>query len=232
MTNSNATTESNQVSQLSLEDRQEDALLVAQIKEGSQVAFTTLIKKYYEGALRVAFGVLKERTAAEDAVQDALTKVFLKIESLEKPGSFRSWMYKIVFNVAIDAYRSNRSRRDVSIADEATRESLNQNVDVWVGYKQSNPSSIYERKELTETLEQTYASLSAKHREILTLREIEGMSYDEISTVLGINRGTVMSRLFHARKVMQTKLVRKFKKNSAVEYLDTLVQSNQLAAAY
>lgn len=231
MTNHNAITDSNQVSHLSLENRQEDALLVAQIKEGNQKAFTALTKKYYEGAQRVAFGVLKDRTAAEDAVQEALTKVFLKIESLEKPASFRSWMYKIVFNVAIDAYRSNRSRRDISISDEATRESLNHDVNVWVGYKQSNPANIYERKQLTETLEDSYASLSRKHREILNLREIEGLSYDEISTVLSISRGTVMSRLFHARKVMQTKLVRKFKQNSAVEYLDTLVQSNQFSVA-
>lgn len=202
-----------------------DVEAIAAIRGGSKDAFNTLAKAHFDGCLRVAFGVLKNKTDSEDAVQDAMTKAFLRLDSLERPAAFKSWLYRIVFNVSIDTYRSQRNRKDLCVAEESARENLNHDLDIWVDDHESNPASILERKQLKATLQEAYDTLSSKHRDVLTLREIEGLSYEEMSEALGVNRGTIMSRLFHARKLLQTKLVRKFKQENASAYLECVIDS-------
>jgi RNA polymerase sigma-70 factor (ECF subfamily) len=191
-------------------ERAEDARLVGLAKEGDAQAFRKLVERNQGRLYAVAFGMLRDRDDAMDVVQDAFIKAHKKLVDFEGNAAFSTWIYRIAVNLCIDKKRAEARRRSVDIDDvrqsDLSEDSVYAGLDIAPKLSATNPLKNAANKELGGEIGKAMAQLSEDHRTILLLREVEGMSYDEISQTLEIPRGTVMSRLFHARKNMQNLL--------------------------
>lgn len=186
-----------------------DKVLVQRAARGDEIAFSELVNRHYRRALRVAYGLMKDRHDAEDVVQDAFARVHLRLGDFEGSSAFYTWLYRIVVNLSIDALRKRRRERRADVEDETTRDSLGGGEQLWPRYDSSDPGAEAERAELARRLQAAFKDLPEIHQAVVLLRELEGFSYEEIAQTLDIKKGTVMSRLFHARRSMQASLVAK-----------------------
>ncbi len=188
--------------------REEDAALVEQCKAGDRKAFQTLVERYQRKVYTIAFGIVRNHDDAMDVTQDAFVKVHRYLPNFKGDSSFYTWLYRIVVNLCID-----RKRRATRAAEVDYDDALEHSSDAAAGptlastYIES-PQKALARKELREQMGVALGKLSDSHRKILVLREVEGMSYEDIAETLGVAKGTVMSRLFHARKNFQKALSR------------------------
>ncbi len=166
-----------------------DQDLIAQAKIGNKPAFGKLVSKYYELVYAVAFGILRNREEALDATQNVFLKVFHEIQRFQGDSKFKTWLYRVAANAAIDECRKKRPVEPIE--DEATFET-----------HEVSPREAASRKEIRELIEKTMDTLSPEQRAVFVMREGNYLSYDEIAETLQIDIGTVMSRLFYARKKM------------------------------
>ena len=127
------------------------------------------------------------------------------LEKFNRESSFYTWLYRITVNMCIDYIRKNSKVQRVEYDDRLSHDSgdIEGEEHILPSRLGIHPDKVYGRKELREKMLEALESLSEKHRTILILREVEGLSYEEIAEVLNISKGTVMSRLFHARRYFQ-----------------------------
>jgi RNA polymerase sigma-70 factor (ECF subfamily) len=188
-------------------DRARDQELVDKAKAGDTAAFQKLVIAHQGRLFSVAFGMLRDRDEAMDVVQDAFIKAHRKLAAFEGNAAFSTWLYRIAVNLSIDRKRADARRRKTDLDDAAAvnldNDSLYGAAEFAPRLSGSNPLRNSTDKELGKQIDVALAKLSDEHRAIVLLREVEGMSYEEISEALGIPKGTVMSRLFHARKNLQ-----------------------------
>jgi RNA polymerase sigma-70 factor (ECF subfamily) len=185
-----------------------DHELVQRVQTGDTAAFRALFDKYHRRAFAVAIGVVKNQDDALDAVQEAFVKVHKNIHKFEGSSSFYTWLYRIVMNVSIDHVRRTNRMKSLDFEERTFHEEH----DVSGGsamaphLMNSNPAQTALRRELGAAIEDALQELPEHHRAVIVLREIEGMSYEEMAETLDVPKGTIMSRLFHARKKMQAAL--------------------------
>jgi len=179
----------------------DDLTLVRRCKEGDRPAFKLLVQKYERKVYAIAFGMVKDREEARDIAQEAFLKVHRSLGTFKGDASFSTWLHRIVRNLAIDKIRAKRNESlsfdDAVGADEEVEPGF---IATRLG---TDPQRGALRRELAAKLNEALAQLPLKHREILLLREVEGMSYEDLAQTLDVPKGTVMSRLFHARSKMQ-----------------------------
>lgn len=189
------------------DDRELDAELVRKAQGGDHAAFRQLFDRYHKRVYAVAFGVLKNRHDALDCVQEGFVKVHRHLPNFQGSSSFYTWLYRIVMNLAIDQLRRRKTSKPVEFDDTFRRDSQEPGDDVIVARMlDENPRKAVIRRELLEKVQAALAELPEYHRQVILLREIEGMSYEEMAEALDVPKGTIMSRLFHARKKMQEAL--------------------------
>jgi RNA polymerase sigma-70 factor, ECF subfamily len=182
-------------------------MLVERVQGGDEAAFRELFDRYHRRAFAVAFGVVKNQQDALDIVQDAFVKVHRHIENFQGTSSFYTWLYRIVMNLAIDHVRRHKPARDVEYDDAIGREDQAAGDGALLPrVGDSNPKKNVLRKELTGAIQAALDELPDYHRAVILLREVEGLSYEEMAEVLEVPKGTIMSRLFHARRKMQASL--------------------------
>ena len=190
-----------------------DHALVQRAKEGDSAAFRTLVEANQGRLFAVAFGMLRDRDDAMDVVQDAFIKAHRKLVDFEGNAAFSTWLYRICVNLCIDRKRTQARRRSVDLEEvgpgELSEDTLYAGADITPKLSGQNPLRNASDKELGAEIQRALGALSEDHRAALVLREVEGLSYEEIADALEIPRGTVMSRLFHARRNMQ-KMLRPF----------------------
>ncbi len=165
---------------------------------------TTSIEAFYEKHHREAYtwaqSKLKHREDALDAVHDAFVKVLRATQRLENPPMTLPWLYRIVINICIDRHRKNRRSCEQPLDDATQRRARA------LGSAAFEPSVAFEAKEIGAAIEAGVEGLSDQHRAVLVMRELHGMSYEQIAQGVNCNEGTVMSRLFYARRNLQRAL--------------------------
>ena len=184
----------------------DDLTLVSKAKAGATDAFRALVVRYQRKVYALALGIVKDPDLAWDVAQDAFVRVHAHLGEFEGKSSFSTWLYRIATHVAIDAVRRERAaaKDDVDEVREADVAEAGEGIlSTRLG---NDPAENALRRELAGKIQTALETLPEKHRTILVLREVEGLSYEELSERLGIHKGTVMSRLFHARKKMQAAL--------------------------
>jgi RNA polymerase sigma-70 factor (ECF subfamily) len=195
------------------QNRARDQQLVELAKAGDAPAFRTLVEAHQSRLFAVSYGMLRDRDDAMDVVQDAFIKAHKKLAAFEGNAAFSTWLYRICVNLCIDRKRADGRRRKVDLDDVLAKnigdDSLYAESEIGGRLSGTNPLTNAGDKQLGKELGRAMDLLTDDHRAVLLLREIEGMSYEEIAATLDIPRGTVMSRLFHARKNMQ-RLLRPF----------------------
>jgi RNA polymerase sigma-70 factor (ECF subfamily) len=181
-----------------------DRALVRAAQKGDQGAFRALVERYQRRVVQLALGMTKDPDEAMDIAQETFVRVHRYLPSFKGDSSFFTWTYRIAMNLCLDAQRrrGRTERVDLEQGDEAEIEAAMDAPSAAL----AGPQRQALNRELRERMEDALASLSENHRAILLLREVEGLSYEELAKVLGIRKGTVMSRLFHARLNMQKKL--------------------------
>jgi RNA polymerase sigma-70 factor (ECF subfamily) len=182
----------------------DDRDLVEAARKGDRDAFRTLFERYQRRAYALAFGVVRHQDDALDVVQDAFIKAYKHLDKFEGNSSFFTWLYRIVMNLAIDHLRKHRRARPVELDEQHLEEGSDDTLlPKLLG---GNPGRALMDKEIRARIEQALGELSENHRAVLIMRELEGMSYEEMAQAMGCSKGTIMSRLFHARKNMQRRL--------------------------
>jgi RNA polymerase sigma-70 factor (ECF subfamily) len=189
-------------------DSTDDRELVRRVQGGEQQAFRILFERYHRRAYAVAYGVVKNKQDALDVVQDAFVKVHRYIDSFQGGSSFYTWLYRIVMNLSIDHIRRRRNAKGMEYDDAVGRDDDDVAGDgaLLPRILDGNPSKTVIRRELLERIQRALEELPEHHRAVILLREVEGLSYEEMAEVLAVPKGTIMSRLFHARKKMQALL--------------------------
>jgi RNA polymerase sigma-70 factor (ECF subfamily) len=181
----------------------DDTGLVARVAAGDREAYRALVDKYQGRAYAIAFDIVRTREDAEDVVQESFVKAYLSIAQFKGQSSFYTWFYRIVYNMAIDFKRKLSRREHDSISFDDT---TSPTVLAASGANSQTGEDILSRKEQARRIQDVLEGISEEHRTVLMLREIDGLNYDEISKVVGVTRGTVMSRLHYARKKLQKAL--------------------------
>lgn len=181
-----------------------DESLVARAQSGDRAALRQLIERHQRRVYQLALSIVKDHEEAMDVVQDTFVKVHQHLPTFKGDAAFYTWIYRITYNLSIDAIRkSGRGEKveveETTLTDEGTQ---------YEPYSTSsaNPQKAALRGELSAQLQKALSLLGENHRSILVLREVDGLSYEELAEVLKIPKGTVMSRLFHARQKMQEAL--------------------------
>ncbi|MBN2494392.1 MAG: sigma-70 family RNA polymerase sigma factor [Deltaproteobacteria bacterium] len=187
----------------------DDKQLVRRARRGDEKAFRALMEKYRRKIYAIAYGMVRDPEVAMDISQEVFIKVHRYLGSFQGSSSFYTWLYRIVVNLSIDHIRKERKHESVDYDDMILRREPDDD-ESWIvpTVLDSDPHEAYQRKEMAERIGRAFESLSEKHRAVLILREVEGQSYEEIARVLRIHKGTVMSRLHHARKNFQRALNR------------------------
>jgi RNA polymerase sigma-70 factor, ECF subfamily len=183
----------------------DDLTLVRRARSGDQRAFGLLVERYQKKVYAVALGMVKDAEEAMDVSQEAFVKVHRYLDRFKGDSSFYTWLYRITTNTCIDVLRRRgvNSSDSVEYDDTVEMDIAEANLGLLSTQLDASPSRSLLRRELGEKLEEALAQLPEKHRAILLLRELEGMSYEDLSRTLEIPKGTVMSRLFHARTKVQ-----------------------------
>ncbi len=189
------------------EERQQDLELVKRVQAGEKGAFRELFERHHRRAFAVAIGVLKNRQDALDVVQESFVKVHKHIGNFQGTSSFYTWLYRIVMNLSIDHLRRRKTGRNVEYDDAVLKggdAAADENI--LPRMLDENPRKAVIRRELLARMETALAELPEYHRQVILLREVEGLSYEEMADALDVPKGTIMSRLFHARRKMQSAL--------------------------
>jgi RNA polymerase sigma-70 factor (ECF subfamily) len=186
-------------------DPVDDRELVLGAQRGDRDAFKTLFERYHRRAYALAFGVVRHQDDALDIVQDAFIKAHKYLDKFEGNSSFYTWLYRIVMNLAIDHLRKHRRAKPVEL--DENRIDNDGDDPLLPRILGGNPARALVDKQIRARIDQALDELSENHRSVLVMRELEGLSYEDMAQTMGCSKGTIMSRLFHARRNMQKRLL-------------------------
>ena len=172
-----------------------DGAFIQRIWGGDQSAFNQLVLKYRNRVMGVATRMLGNRVEAEDLAQDVFVKVYHGLKEFKQESLFSTWLYRITANSCLNHQRRKRRERQ---ANEALDES-----ELTLSDSTSDPHIALEEKQLKLCLEKAIQALPREQKIVLILRDIEGLSYEAIADSLGVELGTVRSRLHRARLGVQ-----------------------------
>lgn len=181
-----------------------DAILVERVKNGDTAAFDALTRKYRDRLFGVIYNMLGNREDAMDIVQDAFIKAFSSIHSFRGSCAFYTWIYRIAVNMGITFLKRSRMRRFFSFEnsdEELASAEVLEKLSVNCGGRRAAILS-----EVREKLNEALQSLSIKHRTVVILYEIEGLSHQEIAEITGASPATVRTRLHYAKQQLQSLL--------------------------
>jgi RNA polymerase sigma-70 factor (ECF subfamily) len=170
----------------------DEAELIRRAQNGDRVAFGTLVERYQRRVVSVAQAVVHNQDDALELAQETFVRAYENLPKFESRSSFSTWLYRIAANLAID-FRRREGRHTVLRGDDAEYE-LNR-----LPSHRGDAFNETARGELSKRINEALKELTPEHRVVILLREVEGLSYDEISDILQCPRGTVMSRLHYAR---------------------------------
>lgn len=181
-----------------------DQLLVARVQAGDVAAFDSLVRKYRERLYAVIYNLTSNREDAADLTQEAFIKAFSSINRFKGNSAFFTWLYRIGVNATLTHLKRNRFRRFFSLEKIQEEGSHAQVLEALAAKHKSDKGALL--NELQEKLNEALQKLSPKHRTVVVLFEIEGLSHQEIAEVMECSVGTVRSRLHYAKQQLQADL--------------------------
>lgn len=185
--------------------REQEYLIVRQVLEGDTNAFEELVLEYEKKVYNVALRILGNSEDAADMTQEAFIKAYNSLSGFRGDSKFSVWLTRIVSNLCLDFLRSRNRRPTISLSME---DDDGDDVQLDIADTRQSPELLLERSLTRESVRRGLRSLPEDYREILLLREIQGLSYDEIAAALNIEVGTVKSRIFRGRKKLCDYLIK------------------------
>ena len=191
-----------------ISNKEIDLSLVKRAKKGDYRAFDLLVLKYQSRVIATAFKFVKERQLAEDIAQEAFIKSYKSIDSFREESSFYTWVYRITVNTAKNYLVSLKRRDEVVISDLSQDDSFYpEKLDV------DSPQEILKATELRDLIFKTLSSLGEETKTALSLREFDGLSYEQIAEIVQCPVGTVRSRIFRGREMIEEAVGKHMDKN-------------------
>jgi RNA polymerase sigma-70 factor (ECF subfamily) len=181
----------------------EDVALVREAQKSDMAAFEELVARHRDKIYARAYSMMRNEEEALDLSQEAWVKGWQRLAQFQGDSSFVTWMTRIVINLCLDQLRKHKRQRAESI--EVLSEEAG-GVERYMPVEVPNPTAGLERTELRKRIDRALAQLSQEHRAVLVLHEFEELEYKEIAKRMGCSIGTVMSRLFYARRRMASLL--------------------------
>ncbi len=180
-----------------------DLQLVQRVQQGDKSAFDLLVRKYQHKVLKLVGRFVNDSAEAEDVAQEAFLKAYRALRSFRGDSAFYTWLYRIAINTAKNALVSNRRRPvdfnlDMQDPDQYERQNRLREID--------SPDRLLLTDEIRDTVQRAIAQLPEDLRTAIVLRELEGLSYEEIAEAMDCPVGTVRSRIFRAREAIDVKL--------------------------
>ena len=166
-------------------------------REGSKKAFEAVVSRYMKDAYFIALGLVGNRDDALELSQEAFLRAYCNINRLNPKGRFFPWFYQILRNLCFSHLRKTKIRRQHRL-EKMEREKTNAGIADYF-----DPEVVAQRNEIRDKVWAAIGRLDDKHREVIILRHFRTLSYEQISQILFCNKGTVMSRLYYARKKLK-----------------------------
>lgn len=184
--------------------REQENAVVRSILDGDVNAYELLVKEYEKSVYNLALRMVGNSEDAADMSQEAFIKAYNSLTSFRGDSKFSVWLYRIVSNVCLDFIRSRKRKQTMSLS---TEDDDGDSVEMDIADNTQSPERLMEKQLTRDAVRRGLASMPPIQREILLLREIQGLSYDEIAEVLNLEAGTVKSRIFRARKKLSAFLI-------------------------
>lgn len=181
-----------------------DEDLIAAVGQGDNRAFEEIVRRYKNRLINFIFQIVGDREAAEDLTQEAFVRVYRHAHRFREGATFSTWVYTIASNLAKNELR-NRARRPYFSWGQGNKKDDDDDFDplMLIGDETQRPDIVNENRELRDVLLKAVASLNQKYKTIFTLRDLQGLSYEEIAEILEIPMGTVKSRVNRARLALK-----------------------------
>lgn len=186
------------------QEADEDLAIVHKVQAGDVDSFDELVTKYRERIYSVVYNLTSNREDASDLTQDAFIKAFQSIGRFKGKSSFFTWLYRIALNTTLTHLRKNKLRRFFSFEKMNEEDHSAGFIEQLKTDSDSDKNTLM--NELQEKLNDAFQKLSVKHRTVITLYEIDGLSHKEIAEIVGTSVGTVRSRLHYAKQFLQAEL--------------------------
>ena len=199
---------------MKVSNKEIDLGLIKRAKSGDYRAFDLLVLKYQSRLISTAFKFVKDVQIAEDIVQDSFIKAFNALESFREDSSFYTWIYRITVNTSKNFLVSKKRKSELlnsDLSEEASYE-----VEPVETY---SPEDLLQATQLKKVITETIDQLGEDTRTALTLRELDGLSYEQIADVVNCPVGTVRSRIFRGREVID-EAISQYKQDNKTKYLE------------
>ncbi len=191
------------LSKPAFKDRVEETLII-RCRRGDLDAFEELIGRYERNVFNIVYRFAGNYEEAKDWSQEAFVRIYKSLKKFRGKSSFHTWLYRVVTNLCLDQLRKKSKLQLQSLDDPMKSEEGELKRDI--PDNKGNPQEIVERKELDEYIQEALEELSEEHRTVIILRDIQGLSYNEIAEVINCSLGTVKSRISRARETLREKL--------------------------
>jgi RNA polymerase sigma-70 factor (ECF subfamily) len=193
--------------QARIREAEEDRALIARAQQDDIAAFRQLVERHQRRAFAIALTLVRDENDARELVQDAFLRVYRGLKSFQGGSSFFTWLYRIITNLSIDLIRKpGRQLADIDETRFESDESQEAEFPLLSRVDGSDPVDVVRRREIAGRLQAALDALPPYHRGVIVMREIEGLSYEEMAQAMAVSKGTIMSRLFHARQKLQKAL--------------------------
>ncbi len=199
---------------MKVSNKEIDLGLVKRVKSGDYQAFDLLVLKYQSRLISTAFKFVKDVQIAEDVVQDSFIKAYKALETFREDSSFYTWIYRITVNTSKNFLVSKKRKSELlnsDLSEEASYE-----IEPVETY---SPEDFLQATQLKKVITETIDQLGEDTRTALTLRELDGLSYEQIAEVVNCPVGTVRSRIFRGREVID-EAISEYKQDNKTKYLE------------
>jgi RNA polymerase sigma-70 factor (ECF subfamily) len=184
----------------------DDRELVQRIRDGDAEALRAIVERYQDRIFSLIYGIVRDRHEVEDVAQEVFLKVYTRIQAFDERSKFYTWLYRVAANAAKDHVKKRSRRPAVALEEDEVLPAAG-----------DNPVQHAAAAETRRLVREAIAALPLRYREVLTLRELEGLSYNEIAAVLQISIGTVESRLHRARAKLKRRMERHARRRNSLE---------------
>ena len=178
-----------------------DIEIVEKVLKGDIDIFSEIIEKYEKMIYNLAYRIFNNRSDAEDITQEVFIKVYKNLHKCEGKQSIKTWVYTIAYNTCIDEVRKRKGKNNISLDMEIEGEKNSFSLEI--PSNEPTPEKALMEKEGLFEIEQAISSLNENNRALIFLRDIKGLSYNEISEIMNLNIGTVKSRINRARNALK-----------------------------
>ena len=185
----------------------EDAILLQDLQRGAPQAFERLLDQYQQPVYRFVYGLLEDPADAPDVTQEVFVKVFRKVGEFRGDASLKTWIYRIAINEASNRRRWFARHRKNEVSVDTAAEGAAADAD-WFIDRRGTPFDLLSRAEVRIAIRKTLGEIDQRLRVAVILRDIEGLSYNEIADTIQVSLGTVKSRILRGREAMKSKLRR------------------------